>query len=465
MNCVLTKLKDWSRINLLTRESENYLLKEEKGFEIKMKKVLSISLTLLLVLSGLTAAFAADANKTVAAAAATTSTTGSGIETTGAAVTTASGIETTGAAVTTSSAVETTGTAITIVPDMTFTGTPVKLSLDAAYKKMLSDSPGAKMADLNQKKAYGVSQGYAESVHLISKSEQMGGDYSSSDKAVLKVYKTYAAAQGPRNYDASMNKLKKETLDNYYSLKELENQLQIAKDNLALKEKLLSNTQLKYKLGTVAKSDVLQAETSLYEAKDKLLAAQNGFDQMKMEFNQFMGYDLMQNVTLTDTIKEIPLSTKSLTDSIKTALTNRNEIYEAAFNLEASTLNLKSYGSYPLGSSKYINAKISMLTAETNYKDAPLTVESDVRTKYMAMNAKYSIVQTGKKSVENAKETERLKRLQYDSGMATLSDVEGVQLDYYNTQLDYSKALLEYNLAVNDYELTSTVGTTAASIQ
>jgi len=415
-----------------------------------MKKALCTSLALLLILSGITVAFAAETNKDTVAAAGTT-TTSSAIETTGAAVTT------------TSPAIETTGAAV-IIPDMTFTGTPIKLSLDAAYKKMLSDSPGAEMAELNKQSAVGIANGFGESVSLINKSEKSGGDYSTTDKNILKIQKEYAAAQGPRNYAAEINKLKSDTLDNYYTLKELENQVQIAKDNLALKEKLLSNTQLKYKLGTVAKSDVLQAETSMYEAKDSLLAATNGLNKMKMAFNQFMGYDLMQNVTLTDTITEIPLVTKTLAASIKDALANRNEIHTAAYNVKVSTLNLENYKAYPMSSSKHINAKMSLLMAETNNKNAPLTVESDVRNKYMAMNEKYSAVQTGKKAVENAKETERLTRLQYDAGMATLSDVEGVQLSYYTEQLDYSKALLQYNLAVNDYELAYTVGTEASKI-
>lgn len=76
-----------------------------------------------------------------------------------------------------------------------------------------------------------------------------------------------------RNYQAEMNKLKSQTR-NYYTLKEVENQVQISKDNLALKEKLLSNTQLKYRLGTVSKSNLLQAETSMNEAKDQLIVAQ-----------------------------------------------------------------------------------------------------------------------------------------------------------------------------------------------
>ena len=412
-----------------------------------MKKVLCTSLAMLLIFSGITVAYASEANTDSFTAASK-------------AIVAAAGTNTT----TTSTGVTTTGEAVTIIPDMTFTGTPVSLSLDAAYKKMLSDSAGAKMAELNKQNAYGISQGYGESVHLISQSEKAGGDYSTTDKNVLKVNKAYAAAQGPRNYQAEMNKLKSQTLENYYTLKEVENQVQISKDNLALKEKLLSNTQLKYRLGTVSKSNLLQAETSMNEAKDQLIVAQNALDATKMGFNQFMGYSLMQNVTLPDVIKEIPLSSKTLTASIKDALANRNEIHAAAYSLEASTLNLESYKGYPLSSSKYINAKYSMLMAETAKKNAPLTVESDVRTKYMAMNAKYSSVQTGKKSIENAKETARLTQLQYDAGLATLSDVDTAQLAYYNEQLDYSKTLLEYNLAVNAYELSSTVGVEAASI-
>ncbi len=404
-----------------------------------MKKALCTSLVLLLILSGTTVAFAAETNNaaTVAAAAADTAAT--------------------------SSAIETTGTAVTVT-DMSFTGTPVKLSLDDAYKRMISDSPGAEMAELNKQSAVGVANGHGESVRLINKSEDRGGDYSTTDRNILKIQQEYAKTQGPKNYQTEINKLKSETLKNYFTLKELENQVQIAKDNLALKEKLLSNTQLKYKLGTVSKSDVLQAETSVYQAKDSLLAAQNGLDTMKMSFNQFMGYDLMQNVTLTDIIKEIPLSSKTLAQSIKDAHANRNEIQEADYNVKVSTLNLDNYKSYPMSSSKYIKAKMSMLMAETSKKNAPLTVENDVRTKYMKMNEKYSAVQTGKIAVENAKETERLARLQYDAGMKTLSDVEGAQLSYYTEQLDYSKALLEYNLAVNDYELASTVGTETAKI-
>lgn len=366
---------------------------------------------------------------------------------------------------------------VTIVPNMTFTGAPIKLSLEDAYKKMLADSPGAQMAELNRQSADGVAKGYGESVQNMTKIERgidsgvipsvspIYWSYDPSNKVMLKANKDYAAAQGPRNYEAELNSLKTSTLKNYYTLKELENQEKIAKDNLVLKEKLLTNTQLKFKLGTVAKNDVLKAEIAVNEARDQHTAAENGLKTMKMAFNQFMGYGLMQNVTLTDTIKEVPLSTQSLENSIKNALKNRNEVFSAAYNLQMANLDFKNYTAYPKNSSKYIKAKMGVLMAETNSKNTPLTIESDVRNKYMAMVQQYNAIQTSKTSVENAKETVRLAQLQYDAGMATLTDVEGAQLGYYNTQLAYSRALLEYNLAVDAYNLSSGVGINTAIIR
>jgi outer membrane protein TolC len=416
-----------------------------------MKRIISTSLVLLLILGGISAVFAAEtpANNTASPSAVTSEAVAAADTATPAAV----------------EGDTSTAPAVTVIPDMNFTGQEVKLSLEAAYKKMLADSPGAKLAELNRQSADGVAKGYGESVQTLKQMEKSGSwAYDSSNKEMAKANREYATAQGPKNYEAEINDLKTNTLKNYYTLKELENQAKIAKDNLALKEKLLTNTQLKFKLGTVSKNDVLQAEISVNEATDQLLAAENGLKTMKMAFNQFMGYDLMQNITLTDTIKEVPLSSKSLADSIKRALASRNEISEAAYGLKVANLAFESYTAYPRNSSKYIKAQMDVLKAETGYKNAPLTVESDVRNKYMEMNQKYAAVQTGKKTVDNAKETERLAQLQYDAGMATLSDVETAQLGYYNAQLTYSKTLLEYNLAVNDYELSSGVGTTPALI-
>lgn len=383
-------------------------------------------------------------------------------------------------------AAESTITSVTAA-EFTVTGTddtepldkPTKLSLEDAYKKILTHSPGAQMAELNKQSAYGVALGYGESVQNMDKIEDYIDNmdsnakatspvywtYDSSNKAMLKVNRDYAASQGPRNFEAEQNRLKTATLKNYYTFKELENQEKIAEENLNLKEKLLANTQLKYKLGTVAKNDVLKAEIAVNEAQNQLTAAGNSLRTMKMVFNQFMGYGLMQNVILTDSIQELPFPSKSLEASIADALVNRNEVSAAAYNLNMAYLDFKNYKAYPKNSSKYIKAKMAVLMAETNSQNTPLNVEIDVRNKYMSMYQNYTSIQTVKKNVDNAKETVRLVQLQYDAGMATLTDVEEAQLTYYNVQIAYSRVLLGYNLAVEEYDLSSGVGTDTAAIR
>lgn len=404
-----------------------------------MRKVLCLSLALLLVLGGVTVAFASEAPKPAIAAA------GSGTATSSAIVTT-------------------TGSSVnTIVPDMKFTGTPIKLSLQDAYKKILNDSPGKTVADYNKKNTKAISQGYLENVQSINQGIAAGVS-SKMTRDIQRALRDYAGAQAEPNYQAELNKLKLDTLTNYYQSKQLEDLEKIATETLSIKEKLLENTKLKYKLGTVSNSDVLQAESAVNKAKNDLFIAQNNFKNIKMAFNIFMGYDLMQNVVLTDSLKQVDLPAKSLESSIKDALASRNEIKAAEFGLKFAELDFKIYKDYPKDSSTYLKKELAVVQAEKMKKDSRSGIEMDVRSKYMDMQQKYAAIKTGIQTVENAKEGLRLTQLQYDAGMTTLTSVNEAQITYSQSQVALANNLLDYNLAVEAYNYASGVGTTPAMI-
>lgn len=361
----------------------------------------------------------------------------------------------------------------TATPDTTPTNvnTPIKLSLEAAYKKVLSDSPGAKMAELNKKSAEAVAKGHSETVQDLNQAKKAASDpnswvsYDPANKEMAQANREFATQQAEKNYQSEINALKTATFENYFKLKDMENQVILARENLALKQKLLSNTQLKLKVGSVSKNEVLNAELAVTEAQDTLRTASSGIATMRMGFNQFMGFDLMQVLSLTDTLKETPMPTMTLDAALTEALKNRNEIVSAKFDLDMATINVGTYKAYPSNSAKYLTAQTGLLLAETGYKNAPLEVEQDVRNTYAAMQDASAMIQSSKKSVENAKETVRLAQLQYDVGMATLSDVNGAQLALFKAQLAQSKSLLDYNLAVDAYNLCSGVGTKKANIK
>lgn len=253
-----------------------------------MKKQLFIALlasALMVTSVPVTAVAAATTTKagTPAATSAVTSsaitTTKSAISTTGTAITTTNGALTTtkSAVSTTNSAVTTTSSAITGSGIGTDTQAPtvvapISLSLDNAYKKMLADSPQAATAKYTLDADLSVARGASEKLSAMHKMEKddEGSMWAldTSNKDMLQANRDFGNKQAPKNYEASINKLKSQTYEMYYNYKYTEAQVQVAKDNLDRTQAIYNSTMLKFKLGTVSKLDTLTAETSLNTAKD-----------------------------------------------------------------------------------------------------------------------------------------------------------------------------------------------------
>ncbi|QIB68157.1 TolC family protein [Aminipila butyrica] len=368
-------------------------------------------------------------------------------------------------------------------PETTTTSTteslaPATLSLEGAYKKMLSDSPQAILAKYTMDSELSVAKGYSEKISSINKTERAAKDPSLSEsdrlaaswsidtanKIMLQAQKDFGKTQAPKNYEASINQLKSDTYEKYYNYKYTEAQVQVAKDNLTRTQEVYNSTMLKYKLGNVSRLDTLTAETALNAAKDDYAVKVNEFETEKMNFNLFMGYGIHQKITLTDSLAPLAFPTKSLEDSVKEAKSNRNEVSEANYNVQMAQHAMNDVKAYPSSSATYISAKTVLQMAQEVAKTKPESIEVDVRTKYMDMKQKYDAISSGKVSYENSKEASRLSQLQYDSGLITVTELSETNLKTFETQQAYYKTILDYNLAVDVYVLSSGIGTKTASI-
>lgn len=398
-------------------------------------------------------------------------TTKSAVSTTGTAITTtSSALTTTNGAVTTTNPAISTGAGINTGAQTPAVVAPISLSLDGAYKKMLADSPQAIIAKYTLDGDISVAKGYSEKLSSMHKLESSNDEASSwaldtSNKPMLEANRTFGNKQAPKNYEASLNKLKSQTYEMYYNYKYTEAQVQVAKDNLDRSQAIYNSTLLKFKLGTVSKLDTLTAETALNTAKDDYTLAVNGLEQMKMNFNLFMGYNIHQKITLTDSLTALAFPPKTLDTSIQEALANRNEISGANYNAEMAQYALDNVKAYPKSSATYLSAQSTLLMAKEGAKTAPEKIEIDIRTKYMDMKQKYEAVNSGKISYENSKEASRLGQLQYTSGVITVTDLSGINFKTFNMQQAYYKAILDYNIAVNAYNLASGIGTEVATIK
>lgn len=357
-------------------------------------------------------------------------------------------------------------------------GAVVNLSLEDVYKK-LETSISMEMINIQKESDEAIAKGYSENYKDLKDLDKMMGipgiqydprfsevywSYDSSNLEMVKTMRTFANSVLKPNHQARVNALQRDTFEDYFTLKNLESQVGIAKENVEINEKLLANTELMYKVGKASKLDLNNATSGLNTAKDSYRAALDGLNALKMAFNMTMDYPLMQNTKLTTEIEEGKMPQTTLEKAVENAIANRLEIKEAAYNLQMANLNFGSYSAYPRTSSKYLTAKVGVLGAQMANNMSAKQVEMDVRMKYAAMNTAFEKVQTSKKSVSDAEESVNIVKLQYEYGMTTLTTLQQANLGLTNAKIAQANALLEYNLAVKDFELAQGVGVTAAKI-
>jgi len=355
-----------------------------------------------------------------------------------------------------------------IVPDMNFAGEAIKISLQQATDQMLKEGSGAETAALNLKSAEAVAKGYNESAQSIRDLLEIQGVPLSvqatlptqGDADLLKLQREYATLQGPLNFEAEMNTLRANTIKNYFTVLQATDALKINQDNLAVQERIYKNTVKKYDLGVVSKQEVLQAEIAVLSAKDAVAGAITGLNMAKMGLNTFLGYEVMQKLELTDTLKAVPVSTVPLGEAIAKALTNRNEIKAAGFALKIQEILMnRTKVRYPANSSTYLKQQVALQNAQFGLDQALSGIEIDVRSKYMTMIQMQDAITKGTASAAKAKELLRLAELSYSVGMNTITDVQQVQVMALGEQLSLSQDILDYNLAVDAYNTAMNAGT------
>ena len=390
-------------------------------------------------------------------------TTGSGVQTTSApTVEGGSGI-TQGAI--TPAAVVTRPTDLNLGNGMVFNGEEKKMSLAQAKELVMASSSGIEIAKINMAANKAKTESYYQTYRKTNATYPdpiFGGTITSSrtEKAKTKLMADFAKVQSENNYQAEINVLNADAIKNYFELQQAIRARTISENNLVTQATILKNTNSKYRLGVVSKQDVLRAEVSYNQAKTDLDSSRSMEALARMNYNSYFSFHLMQKVALTDSMDVTTVSTVPLEEAIKKAKANRNEVAGAAFMLQYRELNLTNVGNnYSKASSYYLQAQADLMAAQKTTREMPVNMEMDVRAKYMDMMNAKAQADLGKLSADKAAETYRLAQLQYDMGMATLTDVQQAQSGSYAAQLQHSQSLLKLKLAVMAYETSMTVGT------
>ncbi|MBR0599189.1 TolC family protein [Sinanaerobacter chloroacetimidivorans] len=365
-----------------------------------------------------------------------------------------------------------------------FTGTGFaadnnKLSLNDAIRIMQTTGTRAETAELNKKSDQAIAAGYSEAVKTISETlndlalirlyqPSSSISYSAAaesagatavNEKVSKLRRDFAKEQIDKNYKAEMNQIEYDTVQAYYGVLLAQDNLITCQDNLKAQLDILKNTNAKFKVGMLAKKDVLSAESAVTSAMSDIRNAQTKLDYAKMGFNFLLGYPVTQDTILSDTLKEVTAPAIDIEGSVKSAVANRNEIQGVKFAAEVHGILLSSLQvRYPKNSSTYLKQQATTLEAQKSVKDAPSQIEIEIRNKAAELGDKKAALDAAKSTREYAQEGYRLISLSYDAGLATLAEVQEAQVNVYKAGLGVSQAISDYDLAVYAFKYAQDVG-------
>jgi len=360
---------------------------------------------------------------------------------------------------------------------MQFTGEEIQLSLQDAIEMVLSESPAIELARVNQRAGQGMTrrsfEAYRSAITPITIDVPFGAvqtitrSASRTEVEMADLALSFNREQVPLNFQAEVNHITRAAVEQYFGVVLARENFRISRGDVELSRILYQNTQSRFNSGLASRHDVIMAEFGLSEAIVRSATAETRYTNARMGFNIAFGYDLMQNITLTDTLQEVPLPNISLGEAIEMALENRNEIRGTNFRFRMAELdmaNVINSRNYTRFSSRHIQAEATLIGATAGRDNAPKQVEMDVRARYLDMTQRRNEVILARQNVIDTQEAYRLANLQFNAGMITLAETQRALLMTHQVELGLYNALLMYNLAVLDFELATTVGTERVNI-
>ncbi len=366
-----------------------------------------------------------------------------------------------------------------IVPDMNFVGEPIEMSLEEAIKTMQTTGSSAQTALLNKQTDIATAKGYVESSNTLSDAldglnmalglpgatsvvaTAQAQGVTATNLKILELQRDFAKDMTEPNYEAELNQIETQTVQIFYGLLQARENLKVTQDNLKVQQDLLANVKKKFDKGLAAKIDVTVAESAVISAEGSVASAETAYKTAKMNFNYLLGYDVMQEVVVTDELAPLPYPEVTLVEAIQSALVNRSELKGTAFALEIQEILLKSLEvKYPKDSATYLKQKVAYEKQLKMAQEMPSYIEIDIRTQYMELEDLKNKIAAAEATRANAEEAYRIALISYNGGMNTLADVQQAQVQSFQAGQAVTAAITAYNLAVYDFEHSMGVGVT-----
>lgn len=298
----------------------------------------------------------------------------------------------------------------------------------------------------------------------------------------------------------AMQKLnnEKQVTQFFYDVYLAQMSLSISQDEFANTQKSYEITQNKVTAGIAAKEELYQAELNFATAKSSLYNAQVNLDNFKDQFKQYIGMDIMDEITVMTDVAMNPVSV-DVKKAIEYGLSSRMELRQREIDVETSQFTLirtKSMNEfrgdlnlsvgiigvnekldnlyqnptknprvsvsfnvplYDWGEKKArIKAQEAVIqTQELNQVEQKKQITLDIRKVYRSLQNLVNQIDIASQNEKNAQLTYEINLERYANGDLTSMDMNLFQTQLSQKKMAYAQALIDYKIELLNLKIQS----------
>ncbi|WP_232697865.1 TolC family protein [Brevibacillus daliensis] len=239
----------------------------------------------------------------------------------------------------------------------------------------------------------------------------------------------------------------------YYDLLHAQDELNLKKLSFDRSESQLKIANAAFDVGTRAKTEVLQAEAGLAQAKAALTQAEIEAETARLNLNKFMGVDLNKKWELLTNSTNIKTDVIALQPAIDKALKERLDVKQAEQQVVLAEKELKVIDEYATmyGFAARL-AKNKMEQVKLDVEQTKEQVKVDLMQAHYQVDSVKNALDALKKGKEAAEENYRLSKLRFENGLATAIEVMGAGEELSKSESSYQQRVHQLNLAVMQFE-------------
>ena len=296
----------------------------------------------------------------------------------------------------------------------------------------------------------------------------------------------YALSAADLSLENTMQTVRLQSTIYYFNVLQYRNLINVYEEEVLTLQEHLRNVNAQFRVGTVAKVDVLESQVELANAQQNLVNIQNSYDVAVAELNNYIGLPADTVIRPQDTLTYRRYDMK-LADCTTYALENRADAAMADYVVKQAESAKKSAKA---GWRPSVNAEVSkgittehlfsgktsdqwaagvtltwnifdggITESQVNQADAALTrakevaaqtreqIQLEVQSYFLQLHAAEKNIGTTQASVALAEENYKIAQVRYAAGVGTNLDVMDASRKLTEARSNYFTALYNYNTA------------------